>query len=82
MRYPDATDIEVVWADEAVADPHAVVHDPDPRSKTGASRIVGYSPSAGFVITVIALRLDEDLWGVSAWKTSGAERRDYQGGDR
>jgi hypothetical protein len=30
------------------------------------------------VITVIALRLDAELWGVSAWKTSGAERRNYQ----
>ena len=78
LRYSEATDIEVAWADEAVADPRAVVRDPDPRSKTGASRIIGYSPTAGFVITVIALRLDEDLWGVSAWKTSGAERRDYQ----
>jgi uncharacterized DUF497 family protein len=78
QRYPDATDIELAWVAEAAADPRAMVSDPDPRSKTGASRIVGYSPTAGFVITVIALRLDEELWGVSAWKTSGAERRDYQ----
>lgn len=77
-RYPDATDIEVGWAEEAVADTRAMISDPDPRSTTGATRIVGYSPTAGFVITVIALRLDEQLWGVSAWKTSGAERRNYQ----
>lgn len=78
QRYHEATDIEVEWAQEAVTDPRAMVSDPDPRSKTGASRIVGYSPTAGFVITVIALWLDEELWGVSAWKTSGAERRNYQ----
>lgn len=78
QRYPAATDIEVAWVQEAVTDPRAMVSDPDPRSKTGATRIVGYSPAAGFVITVIARRLDEQLWGVSAWKTSGAERRNYQ----
>lgn len=78
QRYPDATDIDVLWTQEAVADPRAMVSDPDPRSRTGATRMVGYSPTAGFVITVIALRLDEELWGVSAWKTSGVERRNYQ----
>lgn len=77
-RYPDATDIEIAWTREAVADARAVVSDPDPRSKTGAVRIVGYSPTAGFVITVIALPLNNELWGVAAWKTTGAERRNYQ----
>jgi hypothetical protein len=55
-----------------------MISDPDPRSKTGAVRIVGYSPTAGFVITVIALPLGDELWGVTAWKTTGAERRNYQ----
>jgi hypothetical protein len=41
-------------------------------------RIIGYSPAAGFVLTVIALRVDDELWGVTAWKTAGAERRTYQ----
>lgn len=77
-RYPDATDIAQSWAQEAADDPGAVIHDPDPRSKTGAVRIVGHSPSAGFVITVIALAVDGQLWGVAAWKTTGAERRNYQ----
>jgi hypothetical protein len=82
QRYPDAVDIEVGWVEEAVADPRAMVTDPDPRSQTGAVRIVGYSPAAGFVLTVIALPVDGELWGVSAWKTTGAERRRYQeGGD-
>lgn len=54
--------------------------DPDPCSRTGAVRIVGYSPSAGFVITVIALPTDDELWGTTAWKTTGAERRTYQEG--
>jgi hypothetical protein len=78
QRYPDAVDIDGAWATEAAADPHARTSDPDPRSRTGAVRIVGYSPMAGFVITVIAARVDGELWGVTAWKTTGAERRAYQ----
>lgn len=39
---------------------------------------MGYSPAAGFVITVIAARIGGELWGVTAWKTTGAERRTYQ----
>ena len=60
-----------------MADATAVVSDPDPHSKTGAVRIVGYSPTAGFVITVMALPIDNEWWGVTAWKTTGAERRNY-----
>lgn len=62
-RYPEASVIDPAWADEAAADPAAVVSDPDPRSITGAVRIVGYSPLAGFVVTVIAVRVNGDLWG-------------------
>jgi len=78
QRYSDAIDIDVVWATEAAADPHATTSDPDPRSRTSAIRIVGYSPAAGFVVTVIAARIEGELWGVTAWKTTGAERRTYQ----
>jgi uncharacterized DUF497 family protein len=77
-RYPDAIDIDVEWTDEAVADPKAVVSDPDQKSHTGAIRIVGYSPAAGFVLTVVVARIDGELWGVTARKTTGAERRSYQ----
>jgi hypothetical protein len=62
-RYPGAADIAVSWAAEAAVDPAALVADPDPRSHTGAIRIVGFSPSAGFVITVISRRIDDQLWG-------------------
>ena len=78
QRYPDAVDIAVAWATEAAADANATTSDPDPRSRTGAVRIVGYSPAAGFVITVIAARIEGELWGVTAWTTTGAERRTYQ----
>ncbi len=53
-RYPGATNIEPDWTVEAAADPRRILHDPDPKSRTGAIRIIGYSPSAGFVVTVIA----------------------------
>jgi len=52
-RYPSASDIEPAWTLEAAADPHRVVRDPDPRSRVGYTRIIGYSPGAGFVLTVI-----------------------------
>ena len=54
------------------------MRDPDPRSRRGAIRIIGYSPGAGFVITVIATPSDHA--GVTAWKTSGADLRAYETG--
>jgi hypothetical protein len=53
---------------------------PDPRSRRGAIRIIGYSPSAGFVITAIAAPSDHA--GVTAWKTSGADLRAYESQER
>ena len=53
-RYPGAMDLEPAWTLEAAADPRRIVLDSDPKSRTGAVRIVGYWASAGFVITVIA----------------------------
>lgn len=76
-RYPGATDLEPAWTLEAAADPRRIVLDPDPKSRSGAVRIIGYSPSAGFVITVIAT--GGALAGVTAWKSSGADLRDYEG---
>jgi hypothetical protein len=53
-RAASATNIQPDWTLQAAADPRAIVRDPDPKSHIGAIRIIGYSPSAGFVITVIA----------------------------
>ncbi|MGI8537229.1 MAG: hypothetical protein ACR2K2_12190 [Mycobacteriales bacterium] len=36
------------------------------------------TPTGGFVVTVIAAHVDGESWGVTAWKTTGAERRSYQ----
>lgn len=79
-RYPGAANIEPEWTLEAAADPRAIVRDPDPKSRTAAIRLIGYSPGAGFVLTVIA---DSTDWaGITAWKARGADLRSYlEGGD-
>lgn len=78
--YPGASGIEPEWTLEAASDPRRIVRDPDPRSRRRAVRIIGYSPGAGFVITVIATPSDHA--GVTAWKTSGADLRAYESQER
>jgi len=74
-RYPGSAGIEPEWTQEAARDLHRVVRDPDPRSRAAYIRIIGYSTGAGFVLTVI---VDPDDWsGVTAWKTRGADLREY-----
>ena len=74
-RYPHATDIEPEWTLQAAADPARVVRDPDPKSRAAYIRLIGYSSGAGFVLTVI---IDpQDSSGVTAWKTRGADLRNY-----
>lgn len=71
----DSAGIEPEWTLEAAGDVHRVVRDPDPRSRAAYVRIIGYSPGADFVLTVI---VDPDDWsGVTAWKTRGADLREY-----
>jgi hypothetical protein len=48
-------------------------------SRSGATRIIGFSSSAGFVLTVIVDATD--CAGITAWKTSGADLRAYEGGN-
>jgi dienelactone hydrolase len=74
-RYPQATDIEPEWTLQAAADWARVVRNPDPKSRVAYIRLIGYSPGAGFVLTVI---IDpQDFSGVTAWKTRGADLRHY-----
>jgi hypothetical protein len=77
--------VEVEWANEAVRDAHAVWLVPDPASRSGHSvRVIGYSDSAGAVITVVLVdadadpeeRPDGDWWGSNAWM---ANKRDLAG---
>jgi hypothetical protein len=78
--------VEPEWADEAVSDEHAVWIRPDPASRSGAAvRMIGYSPSAATVLTVILVDPAADpteppngnWWGSNAWPADGRERRWY-----
>lgn len=77
-RYPGATNIDPDATLEAAADPLRIVRDPDPRSKWGYIRLIGYSPSVDAVLTVIIR--PSDRAGVTAWKTSGADLDAYRQG--
>jgi predicted DNA binding CopG/RHH family protein len=79
-RYPAASNIEPEWTLEAATDPRRIVLDPDPKSRIGAIRLIGYSPSAGFVLTVIVDPVNKA--GITAWKTRGADLRSYLEGER
>ena len=74
-----ARDIDPAWTVEVVHDPDRLVDDTDPRSAhLNSARIVGYSPTAETVITVVALHDARGvLRGASAWKTRGAPLRQY-----
>ena len=66
---------------EAIADPTAVVIDPDYNSKTNEGvRTIGYSTTAGAVLTVITYVEDGTTYGASAWKANGRDRRYYRQG--
>lgn len=78
--------IEPRWASEAVHDEHAVWLVPDPASRSGhAVRVIGYSVSAGAVLTVILVaaeadpveRPDGDWWGSNTWVANPRDRRIY-----
>lgn len=79
-RYPGAEDLEPGWTLEAAADPRVLLREPDPRSRIGHTRVIGWSPGAGAVLTVIVDPRDQS--GVTAWKTTGADLREYHLQDR
>ncbi len=74
--------VSVEQANEALDDADAVVIDPDTKSRSGQSaRIIGYSPSAGAVITVILVRREDKpgaWWGANGWPANTTDRRTYQ----
>ena len=80
-RYPGGLDLEPDWASEVLQDPDLVAFEPDPKSRVGASRFVGMSPSSGRVLVLIAYRdLDGDLHGINAWPATGADLAVYEEG--
>ncbi|HVX46660.1 MAG TPA: transposase [Mycobacteriales bacterium] len=78
-RYSDAVDVQPAWTQEALNDPDLIAFEPDPKSRIGASRFIGESPSAGRLLVIIAYRdLDGVLHGVNAWPASGIDRTFYE----
>ncbi|MBO0686688.1 MAG: hypothetical protein J2P45_26375 [Candidatus Dormibacteraeota bacterium] len=78
---PNEFDVEPEWATEAVMEPNRVVG--PGRSRSGATiRVIGYSPGAGRLLTVLLLGKDEPVggewWGVDAWASSDRDMREYR----
>ena len=81
-RYPNGRDIEPEWTQEVMADADLVAFEPDPKSRIGASRFIGHSPSAGRALVVIAYRdIDGDLHGINAWPATGIDLKIYTEGN-
>jgi len=70
-------------AEEALADPAAIVFDPDYNSDSGESvRTIGESPSCGDVLTVITVEHEGAVYGVNAWRSNPRDRNYYKHGGR
>lgn len=75
-------DVLTRWADEAVRDERRWVRGAG--SRTGVTvKVSGYSPSGGFVITVILAPKDHPpawrWWGATAYAAKKSERETYEG---
>ena len=80
-RHPGDTDIPLEWVVEAWQDENAALIDPDYNSRSGLSlRLIGWSASAGFLLTVIAVRWEGRLVAASAWKSNAKDQRLYYEG--
>ena len=79
QRYAGALNVEPSWTQEAMDDPNLVAFEPDPKSRVGAARFIGESPTSGLLIVVIAYR---DLDGVNPWPATGDDRDAYESGDQ
>ena len=73
--------VSVEEANEALADPGAVVIDPDTKSRSGQSaRVIGYSPGADAVVVVILMHREDRpaaWWGGNGWRANAADQRTY-----
>ena len=74
--------VTVVEANEALRDPERIVIEPDYNSKSGNSiRIIGYSPTFGDVLSVIAAIESGVEYGVNGWRSNNRDRRIYDQGE-
>jgi uncharacterized DUF497 family protein len=66
-------------ATQALNDPDALVFDPDYASLSGRSiRTIGWSPTAGLLLTVITLTDGSTTYGVNAWPANDTDARHYR----
>jgi hypothetical protein len=66
-------------ANEALTDPNALVLNPDPASRSGASvRTIGHSATYGGLVTVITVDEDGAVYGVNAWPSNDVDTRKYE----
>lgn len=72
--------ITVEQAEEALNDPNCVVFDPDPAQRPGGRgvRTVGYSRSAGAVLSVITVTEHGITYGATAFKANTTYQRIYR----
>ncbi len=71
--------ITVEIAHEVVSDPERVVIDPDYNSSSGSSiRVIGYSPLAGAIVTVIVMVDDGVVHGVNGWIANTRDQQLYR----
>ena len=70
-------------ANEAVVDPEVLVFDPDYASQSGRSvRSIGWSASAGRLLTVITVAEDGVVYGANGWPANDVDTRRYEGDER
>ncbi len=63
--------VSVDQANEALADLRALVFDPDYASQSGSSvRTIGWSDSAGPLLTVITVTEDVGTYGANGWPSN------------
>lgn len=78
-RYPGALNLQPAWTQEVMADEYLLELSPYPTSRVRASGFIGYSPSAGRVLVVIAyIDLDGERHGLNAWPASGRDLATYR----
>lgn len=74
--------ITPAMANEALDDPDAVVVDPDYNSESGLGvRTIGFSANYGGVLSVITVEHEGVIYGATAFRADGKDRRFYLQGE-
>ncbi|WP_346777569.1 transposase [Rhodococcus sp. HNM0563] len=72
----DRHELTPAEVEEAFLDPLKVFFQPDPASDSGTSdRSIGFSPTAGLILTVITVRFEGRIYGATAWQSSPTQQR-------